>query len=82
MPAAISPTRNFSVDWKKIPLPCQTSPPAWSGFLFLPIGRPPFLLRPSSLLLTGVALVVICSFAALLGIIKVARLEPAIVFRG
>ena len=52
------------------------------GFLVLPGGQPPFLLQPSSLLLTGVALVVICSFAALLGIIKVARLEPAIVFRG
>ncbi len=52
------------------------------GFLVLPVGQPPFLLQPSSLLLTGGALIVICSFAALLGIIKVARLEPAIVFRG
>ena len=52
------------------------------GFVVLPVGQPPFLLQPSSLLLTGVALIVICSFAALLGIIKVARLEPAIVFRG
>jgi putative ABC transport system permease protein len=52
------------------------------GFLVLPVGQPPFLLQPSSLLLTGVALIVICSFAALLGIVKVARLEPAIVFRG
>lgn len=52
------------------------------GFIVLPIGQPPFLLQPSALLLTAGALVVICSFAALLGIIKVARLEPAIVFRG
>ena len=52
------------------------------GFMVMPIGMPPFLLQPSALLLTAVALVVICSFAALLGIIKVARLEPAIVFRG
>ena len=52
------------------------------GFLVLPVGQPPFLLQPGSLLLTGGALIVICSFAALLGIIKVARLEPAIVFRG
>ncbi len=52
------------------------------GFIVLPIGQPPFLLQPSALLLTGGALVVICSFAALLGIIKVARLEAAIVFRG
>ena len=52
------------------------------GFMVMPIGMPPFLLQPSALLLTAVALVVICSFAALLGIVKVARLEPAIVFRG
>ena len=52
------------------------------GFLVLPVGQPPFLLQPGSLLLTGGALIVICSFAALLGIVKVARLEPAIVFRG
>ena len=52
------------------------------GFAVLPGGQPPFLLQPAALLLTAVAVVVICAFAALLGIVKVARLEPAIVFRG
>ena len=52
------------------------------GFAVLPGGQPPFLLQPTALLLTAVAVVVICAFAALLGIVKVARLEPAIVFRG
>ena len=31
---------------------------------------------------TAVAIVVMCCFSAFLGIRKVARLEPAIVFRG
>jgi putative ABC transport system permease protein len=51
------------------------------GFAVLPGGQPPFLLETASLLRTGVAIVIICSFAALLGIRRVAKLEAAIVFR-
>jgi len=51
------------------------------GFAVLPIGQPPFILDYASLTLTGAAVVFICLFAALLGIIKVSRLEAAIVFR-
>ena len=51
------------------------------GFAVLPIGQPPFILDYASLTLTGAAVVFICLFAALLGILKVSRLEAAIVFR-
>ena len=51
------------------------------GFAVLPIGQPPFLLDNASLAITGAAVILICLFAALLGILKVARLEAAIVFR-
>ena len=52
------------------------------GFFVMESGMPPFLLHTSSLLKTGAAVLVICMLAALLGIRKVSRLEPAIVFRG
>lgn len=52
------------------------------GFAVLPAGQPPFLLEADSMIRTAVAIVFICFFAALLGIRKVAKLEPAIVFRG
>lgn len=52
------------------------------GFAVLPGGQPPFVLEPFSLIRTAVAIVIICFFAALLGIRKVAKLEPAVVFRG
>ena len=52
------------------------------GWLVMGSGQPPFLLRGQSLLLTGAAILVICGLAALMGIRKVVRLEPAIVFRG
>ena len=52
------------------------------GFAVGQGGQPPFLLRPESILLTFIAILVICTLAALLGIRRVARLEPAIVFRG
>ncbi len=45
-------------------------------------GQPPFLLQPAAVLRTLVAILIICFLAALLGIRKVAKLEPAIVFRG
>jgi putative ABC transport system permease protein len=51
------------------------------GFAVMPVGQPPFLLDARSMLITAVALVIICGFAALLGIRRVARLEAAIVFR-
>ncbi len=47
----------------------------------LPIGQPPFILDYRSLAITGVAVVFICMFAALLGIRRIAALEAAIVFR-
>ena len=52
------------------------------GFAVLPIGQPPFLLDAGSMIKTAVAIVIMCCFSAALGIRKVARLEPAIVFRG
>ena len=52
------------------------------GFAVLPGGQPPFLLEAGSMIKTAVAIVIMCCFSALLGIRKVARLEPAIVFRG
>lgn len=52
------------------------------GFLVSNGGQPPFLLEPAAILRTLVAILVICTLAALLGIRKVAKLEPAIVFRG
>lgn len=51
------------------------------GFAVLPVGQPPFLLDARSLITTAVAIVIICGFAALLGIRRVAKLEAAIVFR-
>jgi putative ABC transport system permease protein len=41
-----------------------------------------FRLLPQTLMITGVAIVIICVLASLLSIIKVIRLEPAIVFKG
>jgi putative ABC transport system permease protein len=52
------------------------------GILVLRGGQPPFKLVPAHLLQSFVAVLVICILAALFGIRKVARLEPAIVFRG
>jgi len=51
------------------------------GWAVLPIGQPPFILDYRSLAITGVAVVFICMFAALLGIRRIAALEAAIVFR-
>lgn len=45
-------------------------------------GQPPFFMPPEIPIGGAVIVFCICGFAALLGIIKVARLEPAIVFRG
>lgn len=51
------------------------------GYLVLPIGQPPFYLEASSLVKSLGAVLAICTFAALLGIRRVARLEAAVVFR-
>lgn len=51
------------------------------GYAVLPVGQPPFLLDVRSMATTAVAIVIICGFAALLGIRRVAKLEAAIVFR-
>lgn len=40
-----------------------------------------FLMPPNLLLFTSVAVLVICLFSALISIVKVMRLEPAIVFK-
>ncbi|MFM8358728.1 MAG: ABC transporter permease, partial [Verrucomicrobiota bacterium] len=45
-------------------------------------GAFPFIFQPPALVFTAVAILVICLFSALLGIRKVAALEPAVVFRG
>jgi putative ABC transport system permease protein len=52
------------------------------GLVVLPFEQPPFLIDYRSLVLTGLAVLTICLIAALLGIRKVSRLDPAIVFRG
>lgn len=52
------------------------------GLAVLKTGQPPFLLPYQLPLFTLVIILLICSFAALLGIRKIYKLEPAIVFRG
>jgi putative ABC transport system permease protein len=52
------------------------------GFAVLEKGMPPFALPYQLPLFTLVMILLICVFAALLGIRKVRKLEPAIVFRG
>lgn len=51
------------------------------GYAVMPAGQPPFLLDARTMVITAVAIVFICIFAALLGIRRVAKLEAAIVFR-
>jgi putative ABC transport system permease protein len=51
------------------------------GFAVAGRGQPPFLLQPESVLRTLVAIIIICTLSALLGIRKVTQLEAAIVFR-
>jgi putative ABC transport system permease protein len=52
------------------------------GFAVTKSGQPPFKLVPVYLIQSFVAVLVICVLAALFGIRKVAKLEPAVVFRG
>ncbi|MEO5802081.1 MAG: ABC transporter permease [Verrucomicrobiota bacterium] len=52
------------------------------GFLVLKKGMPPFALPYQLPLFTFVVIMFICAFSAVLGILKIRKLEPAIVFRG
>lgn len=51
------------------------------GRLVLKAGQPPFFMPYQLLVITFIAIMLICSFSAALGIHKVARVEPASVFR-
>ena len=51
-------------------------------FLIIPEGRLPLLMLWPAPVSVLIAILGICGFAALLGIARVARIEPAIVFRG
>jgi putative ABC transport system permease protein len=52
------------------------------GMAVLRTGQPPFLLPYQLPLFTLIVILFICAFAALLGIRKIYKLEPAVVFRG
>jgi putative ABC transport system permease protein len=52
------------------------------GVAVLKNGQPPFLLPYQLPLFTLIVILLICAFAALLGIRKIYKLEPAVVFRG
>ena len=52
------------------------------GWLVLKKGMPPFALPYQLPLFTLAVIMFICAFAAVLGILKIRKLEPAIVFRG
>ncbi|MDB6017947.1 MAG: hypothetical protein JWR19_2436 [Pedosphaera sp.] len=52
------------------------------GLAVLKKGQPPFLMPYQLPLFTLVVILIICAFAALLGIRKIYKLEPAVVFRG
>jgi putative ABC transport system permease protein len=52
------------------------------GLAVLEKGQPPFMLPYQLPLATFVVIMIICTFAAVLGILKIYKLEPAIVFRG
>jgi putative ABC transport system permease protein len=52
------------------------------GVAVLQKGMPPFALPYQLPLFTFIVIMVICAFAAVLGIHKIRKLEPAIVFRG
>ena len=52
------------------------------GFAVAENGQAPFKLQPEAILRTFAAILLISGLAALLGIRKVAKPEPAVVFRG
>jgi putative ABC transport system permease protein len=51
------------------------------GNAVLKRGEPPFYMPPQVLLFTGGVIVAICCFSALIGLIKIARAEAAMVFK-
>jgi putative ABC transport system permease protein len=44
-------------------------------------GEPPFFMPWQVLVFAGVVIVCICAFSALIGLVKVIRAEPAVVFK-
>ncbi len=54
---------------------------AWFGNAVLAKGQPPFFMPWQVPVFVAVVIVFICSFSAVIGLIKVARLEPAVVFK-
>ena len=61
---------------------CGLGLSALFGFSVLQKGQPPFYMPYQLPFITLFAILLICIFAALLGIRKIRQLEPAIVFRG
>jgi putative ABC transport system permease protein len=51
------------------------------GFAVLEKGQPPFFMPWQILVFTGVVIVVICFLSALVGLVKIARAQPAMVFK-
>jgi putative ABC transport system permease protein len=51
------------------------------GYGTLKSGEPPFFLPWQVLAFTGGVVVFICCFSALIGLVKVIRTEPAVVFK-
>lgn len=54
---------------------------AWFGNVVLKIGEPPFYLLWQILVFTGAVIVAICCLSSLVGLIKIVRAEPAVVFK-
>ena len=52
------------------------------GMMVLKKGQPPFMLPYQLPLFTFVVIMLICTLAALMGIRRVYKVEPAMVFRG
>ena len=54
---------------------------SWFGNSVLAKEQPPFFMPWQVPAFVAIVLILICGFSALIGLIKVARLEPAVVFR-
>jgi putative ABC transport system permease protein len=54
---------------------------AWFGRSVIPRGQPPFFMPWQILVFSGAVIVVICCLSALIGLVKIARAEPAMVFK-